>query len=83
MNYNTISLGILVILIGFALVFIGALTQASTGKSDTKVAVGGFIGFIPFGFANDKKMMWVLIALMAVVLVFFFVMNFFLQQRIK
>lgn len=83
MNYNLISIGMAVILIGFALVFIGALTQAFTGKSDTKVAVGGFIGFIPFGFANDKKMMWVLIALMAVVLAFFFVMNFLLQSRIK
>ena len=83
MDHNLISSGILIILIGFALVFIGALTQAFTGKSDTKVAVGGFIGFIPFGFANDKRMMWVLIALMAVVLVFFFAMNFLLQTRIK
>ena len=83
MNYNMTSVGILVILIGFALVFIGALTQAFTGKSDTKVAVGGFIGFIPFGFANDKKMMWVLITLMGAVLMFFFIMSFFLQQRIK
>jgi len=83
MNYNMTSLGILVILIGFALVFIGALTQAFTGKSDTKIAVGGFIGFIPFGFGNDKRMVWALIALMAVALAFFFIMNFFLQQRIK
>ncbi len=83
MNHNLISLGILIILIGFALVFIGALTQAFTGKSDTKVAVGGFIGFIPFGFANDKRMMWALIALMGIVLAFFFIMSFFLQQRIK
>ena len=83
MDYNLTSLGIFIILIGFALVFIGALTQAFTGKSDTKVAVGGFIGFIPFGFANDKRMMWVLIALMAVVLVFFIIMNFFFQQKIK
>lgn len=83
MNHNLISLGILIILIGFALIFIGALTQAFTGKSDTKVAVGGFIGFIPFGFANDKKMMWVLVAFMAIALAFFFIMSFFLQQRIK
>ena len=81
MSYNATSLGILIILIGFVLVFIGALTNANS--KDTKVAVGGFIGFIPFGFANDKRMMWVLIALMAVVLVFFFVLNFLLQTRIK
>ena len=83
MNYNMVSLGILVILIGFALVFIGAMTQAFTGKSDTKIAVGGFIGFIPFGFGNDKRMVWALIALMAVALAFFFITNLFLQQRIK
>ena len=83
MNYNMTSLGILVILIGFILVFIGALSQAFAGKSDTKVAVGGFIGFIPFGFGNDKKMVWALIALMAVALAFFFIMSFFLQMRIK
>ena len=78
-----VSLGILVILIGFALVFIGAMTQAFTGKSDTKIAVGGFIGFIHFGFGNDKRMVWALIALMAVALAFFFITNLFLQQRIK
>ena len=83
MNYNMASLGVLVILIGFALVFIGALTQAFTGKSDTKVAVGGFIGFIPFGFGNDKRLLWVLVAFMGLALAFFFIMNFFFQQRIK
>tara|TARA_Y100000310_G_scaffold231819_1_gene234531 strand:- start:9631 stop:9882 length:252 start_codon:yes stop_codon:yes gene_type:complete len=83
MTYNLTSIGILVILIGFALVFIGAMTQSFSGKSDTKVAVGGFIGFIPFGFGNDKRMVWVLITLMAIALVFFFIMNFFLQTRIK
>jgi len=39
MSYNIISLGILIILIGFALVFIGALTNSN--NKDTKVAVGG------------------------------------------
>lgn len=83
MDYNVTSLGIVVILIGFALVFIGALTQTFSGKSDTKVAVGGFIGFIPFGFGNDKRMVWALIILMGIALAFFLIMNFFLQQRIK
>jgi uncharacterized membrane protein len=80
MNPNLTSLGILIILIGFALVFIGALTSS---QKDTKVAVGGFIGFIPFGFSNDKRLLWVLVALMAIVLIFFFAMNFFLQHRFK
>ena len=80
-NYSLVSIGVLVIFIGFILVFLGALSSSNT--KDTKVAVGGFIGFIPFGFANDKRMMGVLIALMAIILVFFFVMSFFLQSRIK
>ncbi len=80
-NYNLISVGIFIILVGFILVFLGALSGSSA--KDTKIAVGGFIGFIPFGFSNDKKLLWVLIALMALVLTLFLAMNFFLQSRIK
>lgn len=84
MSYSLTSLGLLIILVGFALVLIGALTQAFTGgKSDTKVAFGGFIGFIPFGFSNDKRLIWALIGLMSLALAFFFAMNFYLQNRIK
>jgi len=83
MENNLISIGILVVLIGFALVFIGALTSLGSGQKDTKVAVGGFIGFIPFGFGNDKKMVWALVVIMAIVMVFFFAINFFLQHRFK
>ena len=54
MNHQLLSLGILIILVGFAIVVIGSLT--GTQKGDTKIAVGGFIGFIPFGFANDKRL---------------------------
>jgi len=84
MSYSITSLGLLIILVGFALVLIGALTQAFTGgKSDTKVAFAGFIGFIPFGFSNDKRLIWALIGLMSLALAFFFAMNFYLQNRIK
>ncbi len=30
-------------------------------KSNAKVAVGGFIGFIPFGFGNDKSLVWFIV----------------------
>lgn len=83
MQNNLISIGILVILIGFVLVFIGALTSLGSGQKDTKVAVGGFIGFIPFGFGNDKRLVWALVVLMGLALIFFFAMNFFLQHRFK
>lgn len=53
-----ISLGVIVILIGFIIVLIGMLQAAKEPSSKTKVAVGGFIGFIPFGFGNDKNLVW-------------------------
>ena len=81
MTYNLTSIGILIILIGFVLVFLGALTNLNS--KDTKIAVGGFIGFIPFGFSNDKRLVWALVFLMGLTLAFFFAMNFFLQHRFK
>lgn len=80
MYNNLTSFGILIILIGFALVVVGALTSPN---KDAKVAVGGFIGFIPFGFGNDKQMVWSLIVLTVSLMIFFFVANFILQSRIK
>lgn len=50
-----ISFGVLLILIGFIIIIFGLLKAAKEGASKTKVAFGGFIGFIPFGFGNDKN----------------------------
>lgn len=65
---NLILIGILIIFIGIITVFIGALTQMKS--SDTKVAVGGIIGFIPFGFANDKRLLYFVISLTAILFIF-------------
>ena len=62
-----IGIGILLIIIGFIIVFFGTLMGAKEGTSKTKVAVGGFIGFIPFGFGNDKQMVW-FVAILSLVL---------------
>ena len=64
-----INLGVIVILAGFIIVFIGMLQAAKEPGSKTKVAVGGFIGFIPFGFGNDKNMVWFAAILSFVLLV--------------
>ena len=71
-----VNIGILVIFVGFILVFIGALKagKESTG-TNTKVAVGGFIGFIPFGFGNDKNLVLFVTILSAVVFLFFLFFN--------
>ena len=74
-----INLGIILMIIGFIIVFFGILKSTKETTSKTKIAVGGFIGFIPFGFGNDKNLVWFVTILSAVV---FFVWLFF-SFRIK
>jgi len=50
---NLILVGILVILIGFVLVFIGSLIKAKSSK--TEFGFVGFIGPIPVGFGTSKE----------------------------
>ncbi len=49
-----IQAGVLVVFIGFIIIFLGSLAGAN--KENTKFSVFGLVGFIPFGFANDKKL---------------------------
>ncbi|MBI5347282.1 MAG: DUF131 domain-containing protein [Candidatus Aenigmarchaeota archaeon] len=58
--------GIAFILIGFILIVVGSLT---TGNA--KVAVGGFIGPIPFGFGNDPGLLRIVIIISAVTMLIF------------
>ena len=71
MNQNLLSLGILIIFIGFVIVFTGSLSNIK--KGDAKFAVGGFVGFIPFGFANDSRLLWAVIALSAFLFIFWLI----------
>ena len=73
-----ISLGVLLIIMGFIIVFFGVL-KGKESTSGTKVAVGGFIGPIPFGFSNDKNLMW-FVAILSLVL---FLVWLFFSLRIK
>lgn len=81
---NLVSIGMLIIFIGFILVFLGSLLQAKQpqnekegkGDSNVKVAVGGFFGPIPFGFGNDKTLMYVVLG----VSVFFMLVWFILPH---
>lgn len=65
---NLISIGIIVIFIGILLVVIGSLIS---GKGESKWAVGGFIGPIPFGIFNDARMMWAVAGISIILLIFF------------
>ncbi len=67
MAEDLILLGFMIIIIGFIIVAAGALFGAGGGKA--KVAVGGLIGPIPFGFGNDQSM--VRFAVMVSIIIFF------------
>ena len=75
-----IPIGISLIFLGFIIVMIGALFNSGSANSGadkhTKndVAVGGFIGFIPFGFATDKRLFTPLLVMMLTVFVIWLVM---------
>ena len=53
-------LGALIVFIGFIVIFTGIFLSLFNGSkevgSKAKVAVGGFIGPLPFGFGNDKNL---------------------------
>lgn len=68
-----VSLGSVLIFIGFIIVAIGLL---SSKDSNTKIAVGGFIGFIPFGWGNDKKLVWFVTVFSLALFLFWLLLNF-------
>ena len=70
---NLIGIGILLIVIGFIIVFFSMLSGSKDSK--TKVAVGGFIGPIPFGFGNDKQFVWFVVILSIVVFLIWIFFN--------
>ena len=68
---DLITIGFLVVFIGIIIISLGALG----GKGESKFAVGGFVGFIPFGFGNDKRMVWALLVVMMIIMAVFVFMN--------
>ncbi|MBI3036948.1 hypothetical protein HYY73_04340 [Candidatus Woesearchaeota archaeon] len=59
-NEQLLQLGVLVVFIGLIIIigsFLFAAHDKERGKSTFKFSVVGFLGFIPFGFSNDKKLL--------------------------
>ncbi|MBW2982236.1 hypothetical protein KY343_05125 [Candidatus Woesearchaeota archaeon] len=67
-------IGIGFLFLEIILIVIASLAGAEKGES--KAAVGGIIGFIPFGFGTDKRLVWFSMILTAVIFVFFILMNY-------
>ena len=68
---NLVVIGFVLLFIAIVLIIIGM-----SGKGETKVAVGGFIGPIPFGWANEPKLLWAIITLTAIVAIVFALLRF-------
>lgn len=69
-NYqNLILIGFLMLIIGIFLIFFGAYNNSD--RTNTKLAVGGFIGFIPFGFWSDESSKKVLMLIMSIIVAIF------------
>lgn len=64
---NILQMGFVLVFLGMILLVIGALQNA--GKTKTDFAFGGIIGFIPFGFASDPRMFWIMVALLILILI--------------
>lgn len=60
---DKLIIGIILIIAGILLIF-----SSFSSKPDVKFAVGGFLGPIPFGFANSPGMLKLIIILSVVVL---------------
>ena len=75
-----IGIGALLIFIGFIIVFAGTFLSALKGSKETdskaKVAIGGFIGPIPFGFGNDRNFVQLVTILSIVLFLFWLLFSF-------
>lgn len=66
-------LGLVFVIIG--IVIIAAVAFLGKGEAKTEVGVGGFIGFLPFGFATSKGMLYLVVALSVVMAAVFLIMG--------
>ena len=85
MEMNLLTVGLILIFIGFALAFISVFLMSFGGVKSIKKARGGgivMIGPIPIIFGTDKESLKVLmilgIVLMVIAFVFMFILNRFL-----
>ncbi|MBI4141999.1 DUF131 domain-containing protein [Candidatus Woesearchaeota archaeon] len=67
---HILSAGMLLIFLGFLILFIGSIFL-SPQKTNAKYSVVGFIGPFPIGFGNDKKLMFFTLILAVVLIVIF------------
>jgi uncharacterized membrane protein len=69
-------IGVLIVFAGFLMAVIGlALTVFNSNQNRLSYTFGGFIGFLPFGFAIKKEFLYLIIILSGVFFIFFLLLN--------
>ena len=72
-----ITIGTILLFVSIILIFAGSiLSQKDSKNSNSQFFVGGFIGFIPFGFGTSKTAFWIGMGLTVIVATIFFILRF-------
>ncbi len=71
---NLVQTGTVIIIIGLIVVMAGLFMSSKPGSAETKFGFGGFIGPLPFGFANDKTVMYIIGGLMVLTIIAWFLL---------
>ena len=72
---SLMSIGLILLLIGFIFIIISSFSSSIKGQTDVKSAGLIFIGPIPIGWASDKKMFYILIALAITTFIIFYILT--------
>ncbi len=75
MSEKLIVIGIVLILAGILLLIIGSIIGLTKSNGKTDIAIGGFIGPVPFGFFTEKGMFWIWLAVLAVFIILWFLLR--------
>ena len=67
-----VNIGLVLMLVSVILIIIGGL---SSNNGESKVAVGGFMGPIPFGFVNNRRMLIPLIGFLLMGIILWFLLR--------
>jgi len=72
---SLMSIGLILLLMGFIFIIISSFSSSIKGQTDVKSAGLIFIGPIPIGWASDKKMFYILIALAITTFIIFYILT--------
>ena len=69
-------IGIILLFAGIVFMIISSFLMAGKEDAKTDVAVAGVIGFIPFGFGTNKKLVMITVLIAVMIFIIFFLMRY-------